>query len=77
MIKDFAYNYLTQKGYNGCDDFFSSADVPQDVVFDMMKAYALSVLPEYHDDELNSVTLMDTFNAGFNECIDQIKNNIR
>jgi hypothetical protein len=44
-MKEFADNYLKEKGYKGCDDFFSSANIPQEVVFDMMNAYVLSVLP--------------------------------
>jgi hypothetical protein len=75
MIKDFADNYLKEKGYNGCDDFFSSADVPQDVVFDMMKAYALSVLPNPKF-SLNKDTLSVDCVTGFNDCIDQTKKNI-
>ena len=76
QVKQFAETYLQSLGYKGCDDFFSSADVPQEIVFDMMKAFALSVVPVEQNDDFNSVTLMDTFNAGFNECRDQIKKNI-
>ena len=46
----------------------------------VMKAYALSVLPEQRSDLPKPSPLreiVETMNVGWNDCIDQIKKNIR
>lgn len=89
--EEFADQYAREKGFpTGLNEMIMRSGVDVDeFIYDMLKAYALSVLPEkvkFGDDDIflyravklyiPCATTQNLESHGFNDCIDQIKKKI-
>lgn len=71
--------YAEEQGYDNWIDLHRYSREPYRHLDVVMKRYALSVLPEQRSDLPKPSPLreiVETMNVGWNDCIDQIKNNI-
>ena len=77
--KQYRDYYAQQQGYDNWMDLHRYSREPYRHMDVVMKQYALSVLPKQRSDLPKPSPLREiaeTMNVGWNDCIDQIKNNI-